>query len=121
MNPTNDDSPDWQGTDGRRGAYRIHHDSTSDDSVAETVVRSVAAIRGLDPMAVESPHDQLDTDALNTLFRPRANGRHRTDGYVRFSLNECAVFVYANDLIEIISPEPTAGQRPHGGDIERGG
>lgn len=118
MTPTDDDSPEWNGIDGPRDAYRVHHDSTGDQSVAETVVRSVAAIKDIEPIAVESPHEQLDTDALNALFRPRANGRRRTDGYVRFTLNECVVFVYANDLIEIITPEAAGGQRTLGGELE---
>lgn len=114
MDPQNDASPAANDTPGQPGAYRIHHDPSSDDSVIETVVRSVAAIMDLEPTAVESPHDQLDTDALNSLFRPRSNGRPRNDGYVKFTLEECVVVVYASDLIEIVPLGPTIGRPPPG-------
>lgn len=105
MNPSNHAPSSSDGPDGRRRTYEVRHDPTAGCSVAETVVRSVAAVRNLEPTEVESPHERLDTDALDAIFGPRADGRPRTDGCVRFTLDGCGVVVHADGGVEIYPPE----------------
>ena len=41
---------------------------TGDESVSATVVRSVAAFTGRDPLSMEPLYQSVDPDALNALF-----------------------------------------------------
>lgn len=88
----------------RTGAYHLYHDWDDDSTLVETVLHSVAAITNLDPTDLDSPNDSIDTDALESLFRPLCNGQARESGYVSFPLNDCAVVVHADGEVEVHPP-----------------
>lgn len=101
----------------RTGAYHLYHDWSDESPIIETVLRSVAAITNLDPTDLESPNQTVDTDALNALFRPIADGQARESGYVSFPLNDCDVIVHADGEVEV--HPPVAGSAQLFGDIGR--
>lgn len=56
------------------------------DSVAETVLMTVADKEGITPTQLEpSLYDVIDPDALNALFAPTETGNSRAAGYVVFA------------------------------------
>lgn len=104
MNPPDESSRRRSGYNPRTGAYHLHHDWDDEDTVIETVLRAVAAIRNLDPTELECPNDTLDTDALSSIFRPLAGGRRRNAGFVSFPFNGCNVVVHADGEVEVYPP-----------------
>ena len=64
------------------------------ETIAEAVVRSVAAVSGDDPMSMEPLGTLLDSDALNALFeRPTGDSR------LSFTFNGCDVSVYGGGTV----------------------
>lgn len=60
---------------------RARHDWARNETLSTTVVTAVVEAIGADPRRVrESMDDAIDTDALNALFAPRANGTRRSGG-----------------------------------------
>lgn len=91
------------GFDPRTGAYHVRHDWEGDASLTELVVCSVAAVAGVEPTAVDSIADRLDTDALESLF---AGSRPRDGtGSLAFSLNDCRITVYSDGEVVIRPPD----------------
>lgn len=109
------------GPDGRRGSFEVPPDPTGGGSVTERVIQAVAAVKNLESTEVESPHHRLDTDALDAIFGPRADGRPRTDGHVRFTLDGCTVVVHADGGVEVFPPETVRPRRSPGLDEPRPG
>lgn len=70
------------------------YDRLSDDSLSVTVAEAVATVAGTDVTELEPLHYAIDTDALERLFEPRANGL-RTGGTVTFEYCDCTVTVTA--------------------------
>lgn len=108
MNGSNDPRLGRSGYNPRTQAYHVYHDWESEETVAETVLRSIAAVRNLEICELESPHERLDIDALNALFRPQGDRYPRGPGYLAFDLSECSVVVFASGEIQIYGPnQPT--------------
>lgn len=104
----------------RTGAYHVHLDWDGDDSVVETVLRSVAAVKDLEPTELDSPYEHVDTDALNTLFASTTGGRTRESGYVSITLHDCTVVLHAHGEAEVYPPKMAASDEGPGA-IGRGG
>lgn len=104
MNGSNESNLRRSGYDPRTDAYHVYHEWEGGETVVETVLRSIAAVRNREICELESPHDQLDIDALNALFRPNGDEYPRDSGYVAFELSECSVVVYASGEIQIYGP-----------------
>ncbi len=104
MNTPDEPRPHRRGYNPRTGAYHLFHDWEGETSIVETVLRSVSAITNLDPTDLDSPTSAVDTDALNAIFRPLANGQPRESGYVSFPLNGCEVVVHADGEVEVHPP-----------------
>jgi hypothetical protein len=72
--------------------------SPSDESLTTTVVRTVADVKGIDPLELEEClHDVIDPEALERLFAPVDAGTRQ--GVVVFRLAGCRVEVDGTDLV----------------------
>ena len=77
------------------------------ESVGSLVVETVAEFSGKSPTELERLYTRIDTDALDKLFRPVADGSSRTGGRVAFPFDEYVVSVHADGRIVV---------RAHGSD-----
>ncbi|WP_135820675.1 HalOD1 output domain-containing protein [Halostella litorea] len=87
--------------------YSVVHDWDADDSLAATVVSAVAAVRNVEPTAVEPLNETVDPDALNAIFDDRHNGGDRSGPTLSFRLNGCDVTVHADGRVVVKPPEET--------------
>lgn len=79
--------------------HRAVHDAQTESSIAASVVVSVAAIVGVEPMALPPLQRSIDTDAFEAVF---ASGREGSgDVTVRFSYAGCHVSVESDGTIRI--------------------
>lgn len=76
------------------------------DSVGSLVVETVAEVSERPPTELEQLYARVDTDALDRLFRPLADGPSRTGGKVEFPFADYLVTVHADGRIVV---EPAAG------------
>lgn len=79
--------------------------------VSTEVVTAVAATTNTPIEELPSLYGVVDTDALDALFAPRADGRPRTGIHVTFSMAGCAVDVHDGHVT--VTPEDApASERP---------
>ncbi|WP_135805553.1 DUF7504 family protein [Halorussus marinus] len=80
----------------------VVHRADDDERLSKGLLRAVASTTGLEPAAVTDRFaDLLGTDAIDTLFRPRANDRRREVGAVWFPFRKYDVTVFADRTIEL--------------------
>ncbi|GAB3041225.1 HalOD1 output domain-containing protein [Natronobiforma cellulositropha] len=90
--------------------YRACHDPNGTANLSTTVSHALADCLGID--VTESTaflHDNVDPDALDTLFQPRPNGTPRTGGMLSFFVHDYFVTVYSDGEILIEPPSPDTG------------
>lgn len=88
--------------------YVYHHDTDGSATLTTTIVHALASITDTDVSQGEfSLYDSIDPDALDRIFRPKADGADRTGGHIAFTALEHEVFVYANGDIIIYPPTET--------------
>ena len=80
-----------------------------DEPVSMAVVRAVSAIEDRDPLSLPPLANVLDTDALDTLFAPRADGTVRTGGRVSFVYSSCRLTVDNGEYLTL-RPLETRGR-----------
>lgn len=78
----------------------VQYDRLDAESLSVTVAEAVATVVGADVTELEPLHYAINTDALERLFEPRANGL-RTGGSVSFEYCGCIVSVTANGEISV--------------------
>lgn len=71
------------------------------DSAADTVVRALAELRGVDEMDIDPLYEVIDPDALNALFT-RSRDVDRDDVTVSFRLDEFWIELQSEDSVRII-------------------
>lgn len=87
--------PTHVGYDSETNAYHAQHDWTGDESVSETVIRTVAVATDREPLALDPLYGVVDVDALDRIFKPYAGIDLRKDGgCLSFEFGECTVTVY---------------------------
>ncbi|MXV62208.1 hypothetical protein GS429_09070 [Natronorubrum sp. JWXQ-INN-674] len=102
--PTSDETnePRYDQTNDR---YVFHHDSEGTATITTTIVHAIASIAETDVSQGEfSLYDSVDPDALDRLFRQKADGTERSGGHVAFTALEHEVYVYANGDIIVYPP-----------------
>lgn len=66
----------------------------TNESISTKVVAAVAEANGVDPIELDEPlYEVVDPDALDALFRSRADGSRLPYGRVTFSMAGCEVVV----------------------------
>ena len=99
-----DDTDDIQ-YDETNDRYVFHHDIDGTATITTTIVHALASIADTDVSQGEfSLYDSVDPDALDRLFRTKADGTERTGGHVAFTALEYEVYVYANGDVIIYPP-----------------
>lgn len=96
--------PDRDGSDPDRDTYVVRHDWDEDDSLSSTVVTAVAAIRNVEPTAVDPLNEAVDPDALNTIFENRHCGTERAGASLSIRLNECVVTIHGDGRVVVEAP-----------------
>ncbi|WP_254535043.1 HalOD1 output domain-containing protein [Halomarina litorea] len=86
-------------------AYCATHDLTTPGSLSITIVETVCAVLEESPAAVEPLYDVVDPDALDSLFRPKADGTPRVEGSVTFTLSDCTVTVEGTGEVVVVPPD----------------
>lgn len=91
-------SPSAQAT----GRYVVQYDRLDTQPLSVAIVDAVATFRNRDVTELEPLHYAIDTDALERLFEPRADGL-RDGGSVTFEYSDCLVTITAAGEIRIDS------------------
>jgi len=86
------------------GSPALRTNVTGDD-VSLAVVGAVATFRGIKPIDLPPLTEAVNPDALNRLFRVRANGAPRTTGSVSFRYAATEVTVHADGEIVVTDAE----------------
>jgi hypothetical protein len=91
--------------------YVFHYDDDDTATLTATIVHALASIADTDVSQGEfSLYDSIDPDALDRIFRPKADGTERTGGHIAFTALEHEVYVYANG--DIVIYPPAESRRP---------
>lgn len=91
-------------------SHYLHHDFDGSAEICTTLVHAIADVAGVDVTDAESAlRDCFDVDALNNLFRPKADRTARRDGRVQFIVLQCEVTIFSDGRITIVPLQ----QRPH--------
>lgn len=70
------------------------------DSAADTVVRAIAELQGVDEMDIDPLYEVIDPEALNALFRRRDVGQD--DITVSFRMNEFRIELQSEDTVRLV-------------------
>ncbi|WP_323190324.1 HalOD1 output domain-containing protein [Halostella sp. PRR32] len=103
MRDSDRDTPDSDGD-----TYVVHHDWDEDDSLSSTVVTAVAAIRNVEPTAIDPLNEAVDPDALNTIFENRHGGAERSGATLTLRLNKCSVTIHGDGRVVVEAPGEAA-------------
>ncbi|GKZ12459.1 hypothetical protein HAL_03400 [Haladaptatus sp. T7] len=88
-------------------AYHVYCDTATPRFLSETVIESVASIRGVDPTKTRIPlADVIDPDALDALFTATREGKGRKRGHITFSMDGFTVFAHSNGHV-LLRERPT--------------
>ena len=102
--PPPDDDPD-SNYDQANGRYVFSYDPAGTATITTTIVHALSSIANVDVSQGEfSLYDSIDPDALERLFRPKADGEPRLDGHVCFTALGHEVYVFANGDLFIYPP-----------------
>lgn len=71
--------------------------------ISDTVVTTVAAATGVDPLELDPLYTVVDPDALDRIFQPSI-GSPPTDLELRFSMAGCQVTVHADGEVAVTPP-----------------
>jgi predicted 2-oxoglutarate/Fe(II)-dependent dioxygenase YbiX len=105
---TPDDEANEVQYDQENDRYVFHYDGDGTATLTTTIVHALASIADTDVSQGEfSLYDSIDPDALDRIFRPKADGTERTGGHLAFTALEHEVYVYANGDIVIYPPSQT--------------
>lgn len=92
------------GFDRSTETYHAEHEWAGTDTIGATVVRSVAAVTGADPMEMAALYDIVDPDALDQLFRPPGTAFRNDGGRVELVYAGCDVAVHRDGRLVIRPP-----------------
>lgn len=87
----------------------MEYDIEMDEAVSTAVVQAVSAIENRDPASLQPLANVVNTDALDTLFAPRADGTARTGGRISFVYSDCRLTVDNNEYLTV-QPLGTRGR-----------
>ncbi|GAB3667542.1 HalOD1 output domain-containing protein [Halopiger thermotolerans] len=82
----------------------VSHDWSGDDSLAETIIATIADLSGSDPAELDRLYDRIDPDSLETIFAPANGSVARNSGRVSFRLDAYEVTVHASGAVVVTRP-----------------
>jgi len=77
------------------------HGWTHPDSMCVRVIDAVVETMGTDTTEIDPLYDYIDPDALNDLFKPSEDGRHRRGGRVEFQIEGHLIRISSHGDIEV--------------------
>ena len=86
--------------DSATDTYRVSFDATS-HSLNESIISTVAAVSGTEPMELPPLYDVLDPDALEALIELNAARPAESDIHVTFTFNGYTVTVHTYGIIAV--------------------
>lgn len=79
----------------------MEYECEPDEQVSMAVVRAVSTVVDRDARDMQPLAEILDTDALDALFSPRADGTVRPGGEVSFVYSGCRVSVQNGEYVSV--------------------
>lgn len=107
--PYGNDSPLQEEYNHDAGTYHVHNVWQDSQPISETVTRTIAAVTGTRYKDIGPMYEVVDSDALNTVFKPVSDAVPRDTGGVSFTLSGRNVTVYAHGEIVVTVHKPTNG------------
>ncbi|MFC7045720.1 HalOD1 output domain-containing protein [Halobacteriaceae archaeon GCM10025711] len=93
--------------------YTAEHDWDGPARLSTTVIHLLSDALDLDVTnSGFSLNDSIDPSALDTIFRPKADGLPREGGHVAFTVRGSEVTVYSDGYVEVAVPAPSESRRP---------
>lgn len=89
-------------------------ESSQREEISAKVVEAVAAAKGIEPTALDTRlYEIIDPDALDAIFRPKADGTPRIGGKITFTMDGCRVAIHNDGNVDVTPPaEETAPRYP---------
>lgn len=75
-------------------------DSTAEEPTIQTILRGVAAAKGVSELELDPLYEHVDTTALQNLLEHASEQESSVS--VQFSVDECTVSVRSDDSVEIV-------------------
>ncbi|WP_254274430.1 HalOD1 output domain-containing protein [Haloarcula marina] len=86
--------------------YVVKHDFGGTAALTTTLAHAIADVTGVDVTdAGFTLYDHVDPEALDRLFKPKADGSLRVDGYFTFTIWGNQVTVHSDGRIAIVPPQ----------------
>lgn len=80
--------------------------TAEDERISDAVIDAVSAATDTDPLDLPLAYEEVDLDAVDSLFHRDDRSRH-SDGRIEFRFAGCDVRVYADGRVAVsTSPEP---------------
>lgn len=77
------------------------HGWTRPDSICVRVIDAVVDTMGTDTTEIDPLYDYINPDALNDLFKPSENGRHRRGGHIEFQMEDHLIRISSDGDVEV--------------------
>lgn len=86
--------------------HRLTYDPIGDADLGLAVIETICTELDIDPTEMGGQlHEYVDVDALNRLFRDRANGEPRLGGRVAFRMNRYEIVIHSHGVIDVTELE----------------
>lgn len=83
-------------------SFEVHHDWTTNESIAVTIVRAIAAINNVQSSELNPLSHHIDPDALDALFHSPQNRSRNPPSRVSFQYENCDIQVASTGAITIV-------------------
>ncbi len=91
--------------------YFVQHDFDGSAELTTTLAHAISDVTGIDVTDTGfTLNDHVNPEALDLLFKPKADGTPRTNGHVSFTVWGYQVTVYSNGQIAIVPPRQGSTQ-----------
>ena len=105
-------SPPPQNQPQRQQQYVVHHEFGGSAELTTTLVHAISDVTGTDVTETEfTLNDYANPEALNRLFKPKADDTPRASGQFTFTIWGCQVTIFSNGQITIVPPSPRQQSR----------
>jgi len=93
-------------------AYVVQHDFDGSAKLTTTLAHAISDVSGIDVTGTGfTLYDHVDPEALDQLFKPKADGSPRMSGQLTFTIWSHQVTVYSDGRIAIVPPRQAPARR----------
>lgn len=79
----------------------FQYDRNDHDSLAVEIVTTIAELSGTSPESLESIHNVVDSDSLESIFEPRSERSRRETNHIWFAYEGFGITIYGNGFVII--------------------